>query len=202
MAFKKRKSKKNRNVKESFDNVYVDLMRNFLFEANPAMPDPNSGMPNAAQTTAAPAGAQNGVSPMGVNKTAFQTEKPNSTKPNKPQPVDPKVIRQLQAAHNPQKPDQTQNTVSQIMSQPNAPMIDSTSTEYQTLPQEVQQALMKHSQQQVQKNKTQQNNAQNGVKTPFKPQQTQQTPSYTGNYMPQQNVARNPQVQNSTAGIG
>ena len=199
MPQKKRKFKNNKTVKESFDSVYVNLMGNFLFEANPAMPDPNSGMPSSAQTTTQAAGAQNGVSPMGVNKTAFQAEKPNSTKPNKPQPVDPKVIKQLQSAYNPQKPDQTQNIVAQIMSQPNAPMIDSNSTEYKTLPPEVQKALVNHSQQQVQKNTTQQNNAQNGVKTPFKPQQT---PSYTGNYMPQQNVSRNPQVQNSTAGIG
>lgn len=198
MAFKKKRRNKKNCIKESFDRTYVNLMKHFLLEANPAMPDPNSGMPNPAQTTTPPAGAQNGTSPVGVNKT-FQTEKPNSTKPNKPQPVDPKVIKQLQAAHNPQQPNQTQNNVAKIMSQPNAPMIDSNSTEYKTLPQEVQQALVNYSQQQVQKNKTQQNNAQNGVKTPFKPQQT---PSYTGNYMPQQNISRNPQVQNSTAGIG
>jgi hypothetical protein len=174
-------------------------MEQFFLEANPAMPDPNSGMPDPAQTTNQPAGAQNGVSPMGVNKT-FQTEKPNSAKPNKSQPVDFKLIQALQSAHDPQKPDQTQKNVEQIMSQPNAKMIDSNSTAYQTLPQEVQQALVNHSQQQVQKNNTQKNNAQNGVKTPFKPQQT---PTYTGNYMPQQNVGRNPQDQNTgTAGIG
>lgn len=199
LSKKKKKKKKKKTVKESFDSVYVDLMEQFFFESNPAMPDPNSGMPNPAQTTTPDAGAQNGVSPMGVNKT-FQTEKPNSAKPNKPQPVDPKFIQALQSAHNPQKPDQTQKNVEQIMSQPNAPMIDSTSTEYQTFPPEVQKALVNHSQQQVQKNTTQQNNATNGVKTPFKPQQT---PSYTGNYMPQQNVGRNPQAQNTgTAGIG
>lgn len=198
MASRKRKSKHKKAVKESFDSLYIGIMRALLSEANPAMPNSNSGMPTPAQTATPTVGGQNGVSPMGINKT-FQTEKPNSTKPNKPQPVDPKFIQALQGAHNPQKPDQTQTNVAQIMSQPNAPMIDSTSTEYQTLPQEVQQALVNHSQQQVQKNKTQQNNAQNGVKTPFKPQQA---PSYTGNYMPQQNVSRNPQVQNSTAGIG
>jgi len=200
MPLKKGKSnkKKKKTVKESFDRVYVNLMGQFLFEGNPSMPDANSGMPNPAQTNTSDVGAQNGVSPMGVNKT-FQTEKPNSAKPAKPQPVDPKFIQQLQSAHNPQQPNKTQQNVSQIMSQPNAPMIDSTSTAYQTLPQEVQKALVTHSQQQVQKNNTQKNNVQNGVNTPFKPQQT---PNYTGSYMPQQNVGRNPQDQNSTAGIG
>lgn len=200
MASKKGNFKKTskKNVKESFDNVYVGLMEKFLFEANPAMPDPNSGMPDPAQTTTSDAGAQTGVSPMGVNKT-FQTEKPNSTKPNKPKPVDPKLIKALQSAHNPQQPNQTQQNVSKIMSQPNASMIDSNSSDYQSLPPEVQKALITHSQQQVQKNNLQQNNSQNGVKTPFK---SQQNPNYTGNYMPQQNVARNPQDQNSTAGIG
>jgi hypothetical protein len=200
LSKKKKKKKKNkRTVKESFDNVYVSLMEQFFLEANPAMPDPNSGMPDPAQATNQPTGAQNGVSPAGVNKT-FQTVKPNNATPNKPQPVDPKFIQALQAAHNPQQPDQTQNNVNQIMSQPNAPMINSNSIEYQTLPPEVQQALVAHSQQQVQQNAIQQNNRQNQVQTPYK---KPQTPSYTGNYMPQQNVGRNPQDQNTgTAGIG
>jgi hypothetical protein len=203
LSKKKKKKKKKKTVKESFDSVYVNLMEQFLFEGNPAMPDANSGMPDPAQTTNQPAGAQNGVSPMGVNKT-FQTEKPNNAKPNKPQVGDPEIVKsymkQLADAHNEAQPDKTQETVSNIMSQPDAPMINSDTDGYKDLSQEVRQALANHSQQEVQKNNTLKNNKLNGVNTPVK---TPKPATYTGNYMPQQNVSRNPQDQNTgTAGIG
>ena len=198
MNFKRKKFKK---LKETFDSYYVSSMKELLFEDNGAPSPANSDMGNngAANATNPNIAGNAGVGAMGSNPAAHQKVAPNSVKPTQPQKIDPKFISALQNSHNPQVPHQTQSNVDALMNQPNAPMIDQNSDVYKDLPQEVQQALINHSNQKSQTNNIQKNNQQNQTNTPVKP--PQQPVNTTAKYMPQQNVGSPPQ-SNASMGSG
>ena len=191
------------HVEENFDSVVDEYLRLYLFENYPANAQSNSGQVDPARMSSNnvnPTAGMPSVNAQGNNPQAFQKEKPNNAPKQAPPKLDPNFLNALKGSHDPKNPNpqQTEQNVRNLMSQPNAPMIDQNSTEYQTLPPEVQNALQKHTNELAQKNNYQKNAQSNGVKQAPTYQNQKPNPS-TGNYMPQQSQ-RPPQSQGSVGG--
>jgi hypothetical protein len=193
------------HVKENFDSVAEQYLRLYLFDENyPATAQANSGQVDPARMNSAnvnPTAGMPAINAQGNNPQAFKQVKPNNAPKQAPPRLDPKFLNALKQSHDPNNPNpaQTEQNVRQLMSQPNAPMIDQNSNEYALLPPEVQTALQKHSNEVAQKNNYQNNIKQNAVKQPPQYQNQKQAPP-TANYMPQQ-AQRPPQSQGSVGGV-
>ncbi len=192
-----------KHVKENFDIVFEEYMKLYLFENYPANAQSNSGQVDPARmntNNVNPTAGMPAVNAQGNNPQAFQKVQPNNASKQPPPKMDPKFLNALRQSHNPKNPNlqQTEQNVKNLMSQPNAPMIDQNSPDYQNLPPEVQSALKKHSNDMAQKNNYQNNIQNNNIKKPaaYQNQTTTQTTNNT-----QQQSQRPPQQQGSVGGV-
>ena len=200
----KRKCKNStKQVKENFDAVFESYIRQYFVENYPANAGSNSGQIDPARmntNNVNPTAGMPAVNAQGNNPQAFQKVQPNNASKQPPQKLDPKFLNALKQAHNPNNPNaqQTEQAVKNLMSQPNAPMIDQNSAEYQNLPQEVQNALKKHSNNAAQQNNYQSNIQKNNVKQPATYQNQNVAPAQNNT---QQQSQRPPQQQGSVGGV-
>ena len=189
-------------VRERFDIEFDKYMSLYLIENYPSNAQSNSGGEDYSQNNSGTdlAAGMPSVNPQGNNPQAFKKVKPNNSPKQAPPKLDPNFLNALKKSHDPNNPNQqqTEQNIRNLMSQPNAPMIDQNGNDYQSLPPEVQTALQKHSNELAQQNNYQKNVQSNGVKQPPLYQSKKTTPS-TGNYMPQQSQ-RPSQSQGSVGG--